>query len=134
MAKPNRPESQTGDCHDQRHHTGATAAIFRAGASRPRSNGRHGGQYARGCADPQPHPLRGGAEPHLQPRLLRMPAHKSRPGPPMRGGLLSSSPDRVVRTLMLQEIGIIELGERSIRKFFEHRMTTYAAALAYRGL
>jgi membrane protein len=35
---------------------------------------------------------------------------------------------------MLQEIGIIELGERSIRKFFEHRMTTYAAALAYRGL
>jgi membrane protein len=35
---------------------------------------------------------------------------------------------------MLQEIGIIELGERSIRTFFEHRMTTYAAALAYRGL
>jgi membrane protein len=43
-------------------------------------------------------------------------------------------PDRMVRALMLQEIGIIELGERSIRKFFEHRMTTYAAALAYRGL
>ncbi|HZY57548.1 MAG TPA: YihY/virulence factor BrkB family protein [Rubrobacteraceae bacterium] len=35
---------------------------------------------------------------------------------------------------MLQEPGIIELGERSIRKFFEHRMSTYAAALAYRGL
>lgn len=35
---------------------------------------------------------------------------------------------------MLQGIGIIELGERSARKFFEHRMTTYAAALAYRGL
>jgi len=36
--------------------------------------------------------------------------------------------------LMLRRIGIIELGERSIRKFFEHRMKTYAAALAYRGL
>ena len=35
---------------------------------------------------------------------------------------------------MLQGIGGIELGERSARKFFEHRMTTYAAALAYRGL
>src|SRR3712207_4310524 len=63
-----------------------------------------------------------------------MPAHKSRPRPPMRGGLLSSSPDRMVGALMLREIGIIELGVRSIRKFFEHRMTTYAAALAYRGL
>src|ERR671910_946596 len=63
-----------------------------------------------------------------------MPAHRSRPRQPMRGGLLSSSPDRMVRALMLQEIGIIELGVRSIRKFFEHRMTTYAAALAYRGL
>jgi membrane protein len=30
--------------------------------------------------------------------------------------------------------GIIWLGERSVRKFFEHRMTTFAAALAYRGL
>src|SRR5215211_5604391 len=30
--------------------------------------------------------------------------------------------------------GIFELGDRSIRKFFEHRMSTYAAALAYRGL
>lgn len=30
--------------------------------------------------------------------------------------------------------GIIELGDRSVRKFFEHRMSTYAAALAYRGL
>jgi membrane protein len=35
---------------------------------------------------------------------------------------------------MLQGFGVIELGERSVRKFFEHRMTTYAAALAYRGL
>jgi membrane protein len=33
---------------------------------------------------------------------------------------------------MLQ--GIIELGEIATRKFFEHRMSTYAAALAYRGL
>ncbi|HJQ28351.1 MAG TPA: YihY/virulence factor BrkB family protein [Rubrobacter sp.] len=31
-------------------------------------------------------------------------------------------------------LGIIRFGERSIRKFFEHRMTTHAAALAYRGL
>jgi membrane protein len=30
--------------------------------------------------------------------------------------------------------GIIELGERAMRRFFEHRMSTYAAALAYRGL
>jgi membrane protein len=37
-----------------------------------------------------------------------------------------------VRVLMLK--GIIEPGERSIRKFFEHRMSAYAAALAYRGL
>jgi membrane protein len=35
---------------------------------------------------------------------------------------------------MLQGIGIIELGQRSLRKFFEHPMSTYAAALAYRGL
>jgi membrane protein len=35
---------------------------------------------------------------------------------------------------MLQGVGIIELGDRSIRKFFEHRMSNYAAALAYRGL
>ena len=34
----------------------------------------------------------------------------------------------------LGDLGLVELGERSIRKFFEHRMTTYAAALAYRGL
>src|SRR5215208_3302585 len=34
-----------------------------------------------------------------------------------------------------QTIGIIELGYRSIRKFFfAHPMSTYAAALAYRGL
>jgi membrane protein len=30
--------------------------------------------------------------------------------------------------------GIIEVGKRSIRKFFEHPMSSYAAALAYRGL
>jgi uncharacterized BrkB/YihY/UPF0761 family membrane protein len=35
---------------------------------------------------------------------------------------------------MLHGIGVLELGERSVRNFFEHRMTTYAAALAYRGL
>ena len=34
----------------------------------------------------------------------------------------------------LARVGMIGLGERSIRKFFEHHMTTYAAALAYRGL
>ena len=34
--------------------------------------------------------------------------------------------------LMLK--GTFELGERSIRKFFEHRMTTYAEQLSYRGL
>jgi membrane protein len=39
-----------------------------------------------------------------------------------------------MRVLMLQGIGIIELGRRSIKNFFAHRMTTYAAALAYRGL
>jgi len=33
-----------------------------------------------------------------------------------------------------QRTRIIELGERSIQKFFEHRMSTFAAALAYRGL
>src|SRR5215212_10139729 len=33
-----------------------------------------------------------------------------------------------------QRTRIIELGERAIRKFFEHPMSTYAAALAYRGL
>src|SRR5215213_800959 len=35
---------------------------------------------------------------------------------------------------MPQGSGIIEVGERAIRKFFEHRMSTYGAALAYRGL
>jgi membrane protein len=35
---------------------------------------------------------------------------------------------------MRRGIEAIELGERSVRKFFEHRMSTYAAALAYRGL
>src|SRR5215204_7361912 len=33
-----------------------------------------------------------------------------------------------------QRTGIIEVGKRSIRKFFEQPMATYAAALAYRGL
>jgi membrane protein len=33
-----------------------------------------------------------------------------------------------------QRLSVLELGESSIRNFFEHRMTTYAAALAYRGL
>ena len=35
---------------------------------------------------------------------------------------------------MLEGTEIIDVGDRSIRKFFEHRMSTYAAALAYRGL
>src|ERR671914_2103371 len=35
---------------------------------------------------------------------------------------------------MLEGTGVIEMGKRSIRKFFEHPMATYAAALAYRGL
>jgi membrane protein len=39
-----------------------------------------------------------------------------------------------MRVLTLDWTEIIELGERSMRKFFEHRMTTHAAALAYRGL
>jgi membrane protein len=39
-----------------------------------------------------------------------------------------------MRVPALEGTGIIELGERLIRKFFEDRMTTYAAALAYRGL
>lgn len=34
----------------------------------------------------------------------------------------------------LSAFGGVELGERSVRNFFAHRMTTYAAALAYRGL
>ena len=34
----------------------------------------------------------------------------------------------------LEGTGGIEVGKRSIRKFFEHPMATYAAALAYRGL
>ena len=33
-----------------------------------------------------------------------------------------------------EKSGIIDLGERSIRAYFEHPMATYAAALAYRGL
>jgi uncharacterized BrkB/YihY/UPF0761 family membrane protein len=33
-----------------------------------------------------------------------------------------------------EKSAFLELGERSIRAFFEHPMATYAAALAYRGL
>jgi membrane protein len=39
-----------------------------------------------------------------------------------------------MHSLIPQGTGIIEIGERSIRKFFAHPMATYAAALAYRGL
>jgi membrane protein len=39
-----------------------------------------------------------------------------------------------VRVSRIERTGIIERGERSIRKYFEHPMATYAAALAYRGL
>src|ERR671916_997263 len=35
---------------------------------------------------------------------------------------------------MLEGTRVIEMGKRSIRKYFEHPMATYAAALAYRGL
>jgi membrane protein len=34
----------------------------------------------------------------------------------------------------LQGLGIVELGQRSVRNYLAHRMTTYAAALAYRAL
>src|SRR5918992_2304000 len=37
-----------------------------------------------------------------------------------------------MRSLMLR--GMIDFGGLTTRKFFEHRMSTYAAALAYRGL
>ncbi len=39
-----------------------------------------------------------------------------------------------MRVLGLSDFGGVELGERSVRNFFAHRMTTYAAALTYRGL
>jgi membrane protein len=39
-----------------------------------------------------------------------------------------------MRVSSLQRTRIIRLGERAIRKFFEHPTSTYAAALAYRGL
>ena len=40
-----------------------------------------------------------------------------------------------MRSVAQEKRGIIDLGERSIRAFFfEHPMSTYAAALAYRGL
>src|ERR671917_2547536 len=35
---------------------------------------------------------------------------------------------------MLEGTEVIDVGKRSIRKYFEHPMATYAAALAYRGL
>ena len=38
---------------------------------------------------------------------------------------------RVLRPLVL---GIVELGKRSVKSFFEHRMATYAEQLSYRGL
>src|SRR5215217_1739333 len=34
----------------------------------------------------------------------------------------------------LDRTGVIEVGKRSVRKFFEHPMSTYGVALAYRGL
>jgi membrane protein len=39
-----------------------------------------------------------------------------------------------VRVPGLQGLGIVELGQRSARSYLTHRMTTYAAALAYRIL
>lgn len=39
-----------------------------------------------------------------------------------------------MRVPELKVAGVIELGERLLRSFVEHRMATYAAALAYRGL
>ena len=39
-----------------------------------------------------------------------------------------------MRVLELGELEVGELGKRSIRSFFEHRMLTHAAALAYQGL
>src|SRR5215208_6552485 len=38
---------------------------------------------------------------------------------------------RVLRPLVL---GVVELGKRSVKSFFEHRMATYAEQLSYRGL
>lgn len=34
----------------------------------------------------------------------------------------------------LRSLGVVEFCERTVTNFFRHRMTTYAAALAYRGL
>lgn len=39
-----------------------------------------------------------------------------------------------MRVRGLKGFAVLELGKRSVRGFFGHRMTTYAAALAYRGL
>jgi membrane protein len=38
---------------------------------------------------------------------------------------------RILRPLVL---GIVELGKRSVKSYFEHRMATYAEQLSYRGL
>lgn len=55
-----------------------------------------------------------------------------------RGSELGHTYDPTTRTRLgvpgLQRLGIIELGRRSARSFLAHRMTTYAAALAYRAL
>lgn len=34
----------------------------------------------------------------------------------------------------MRDFGVVGVVERSVRSFFAHRMTTYAAALAYRAL
>ncbi len=39
-----------------------------------------------------------------------------------------------MRSAGLGGLGVVELGERSARNFLSHRMTTHAAAIAYRGL
>src|SRR5215213_1515600 len=52
-----------------------------------------------------------------------------------RGQVLSKSDGEVeVLHRRREKSRIVELGERSVRNFFEHPMATYAAALAYRGL
>lgn len=51
--------------------------------------------------------------------------------PPTRWTLRQGPSVRVPRALVL---GIVELGKRSMKSFFEHRMATYAEQLSYRGL
>jgi membrane protein len=48
--------------------------------------------------------------------------------------VLSDSEEASVRVWGLGNLEIGELGRRSTRNFFEHRMLTHAAALAYQGL